>query len=337
MRVESSVTSISWIPSEAITGPVRLPMDVGIGHYDDPPPDQLEDVAAFVAADRCRFANELTAWIDVDDDGHIVDAGYAGGGRVGSTMMQLMGKRLTIPGVSYPLIQAEPERHADRVRFTQTAGGRTGAPMPRPVRRPPFVRIVAPTAWTTLALTLHADGRAEHEVVSASPFPRHWIYDSASQLVAKSGFIDFRTWAETHVGDHSPWGDLTEAGAHVTEVETALERELSLQIMRSGEKPALRKLGSGELLTRQGDPGDELYLLLDGVVVVEVDDEPLAELGPGSIVGERAVLEGGTRTSTLRATTPLKVAVARADQLDPTALDELARGHRREEREEQLS
>lgn len=331
MIIDSSVTSISWIPSEAITGPVRLPMDIGVGHYDDPPPDELGDRAAFVAADRCRFANVLAAWIEVDEAGAIIDAGYAGAGHVGITTVHVLGRRLAIPGVAYPTIQVEPERHPDRVRFLQTAGGRTGAPMPRPVRRPPFVRVVAPTAWTTLALTIHADGRAEHEVVGVSPFPRHWIYDGSSRLVAKSGFIDFQTWAETNVGDHSPWGDLTDSGALITEVETALERQLSLQIMRAGETPELRKLKADELLTRQGDPGAELFLILDGVVVVEVDGNPLAELGPGSIVGERAVIEGGRRTSTLRATTPLRVAVARVDQLDPSALEELSSGHRREE------
>ena len=331
MRITSSVTSVSWIPSEAITGPIRLPMDVGIGHYDDPPPDELDEVAGFVAADRCRFANELAAWIDVDDDGRVVDAGYAGGGHVGPTSMRLLGRTLAIPGVAYPLLQAEPEHDGDRVRFVQTAGGRTGAPMPFPVRRPPYVRMVAPPAWTTLALTLHADGRAEHEVISVSPFPRHWIYDDTARLAAKSGFIDFQTWAETNVGKHTPWGELAESEALVTEVESALERELSLHIMRAGERPELRKLRAGELLTRQGEPGTELYLLLDGVVSVEVDEEPLAELGPGSIVGERAVLEGGVRTSSLRATTPLRVAVARADQLDPASLAQLASGHRREE------
>jgi hypothetical protein len=142
MRVDASVTSISWIPSEAITGPVRLPFDIGIGHYDDPPPDTLDDVAAFVADDRCRFANDLRAWIEVDDDGRILDAGYAGTGYVGSTTLQLLGQSLTVPGVGYPVIQEEPQRSDGRVRFVQTAGGRTGAPAPRPVRRPPFVRIV---------------------------------------------------------------------------------------------------------------------------------------------------------------------------------------------------
>jgi hypothetical protein len=331
VRISSTITAVSWIPSEAITGPVRLPMDVGIGHYDDPPPDRLADVAAFVAADRCRFANELAAWIEVDDEGRITDTGYTGAGHVGSTSARLLGRTLTFPGVGYPLLQAEPERHPDRVRFVQTAGGRTGAPMPRPVRRPPFVRVTVPTAWTTLAMTIHTDGRVEHEVVDASPFPRHWIYGSDAQLVAKSGYIDFQTWAESNIGDRTPWGELTGAEALMTEVESALERELSLRIMRAGERPELRRLAVGELLTRQGEPGTELFLLLDGVVVAEVDERPVAELGPGSIVGERAGLEGGMRTATLRATTPVRVAVARAGQLDPATLTELARGRHREE------
>ena len=36
---------MSWIPSEAITGVIRIPFDVGIGHYDDPPPGELTDLA----------------------------------------------------------------------------------------------------------------------------------------------------------------------------------------------------------------------------------------------------------------------------------------------------
>ena len=43
MRIESSVTSVSWIPSEAMTGPLRVPVDLGIGHYDDPLPDHIDD------------------------------------------------------------------------------------------------------------------------------------------------------------------------------------------------------------------------------------------------------------------------------------------------------
>ena len=39
MRIEGSVTAISWIPSEAIEGMPKLPFELGVGHYDEPPPD----------------------------------------------------------------------------------------------------------------------------------------------------------------------------------------------------------------------------------------------------------------------------------------------------------
>jgi hypothetical protein len=41
MRVEGSVTAISWIPSAAIEGMPKLPFEMGMGHYDEPPPDRL--------------------------------------------------------------------------------------------------------------------------------------------------------------------------------------------------------------------------------------------------------------------------------------------------------
>ena len=41
MRFEGSVTAISWIPSEAIEGLPKLPFELGVGHYDEPPPDRL--------------------------------------------------------------------------------------------------------------------------------------------------------------------------------------------------------------------------------------------------------------------------------------------------------
>ncbi len=74
-----------------------------------------------------------------------------------------------------------------------------------------------------------------------------------------------------------------------------------------------------------------LFLLLDGVLVVEADGEKIAEVGPGAVLGERALLEGGTCTATLRAVTPCKVAAAPADGIDRSKLHELADGHRREQ------
>lgn len=334
MRIQSSVTSISWIPSEAVSVlSLKMPFEVGIAHYDEPPPEQLEegDLLALRDADRFRFANHLSAWIDVED-GRVTDHGFADdtGGLIGSTTLRLGKRSGTFEATALDDIRHQPEVGADSVTFTVTAGGRTGVPAPRRVKHKPFVQLTAPLAWSTLRLTIATDGSASGELVGASPFPRHWVYDSQGKLTAKSGTIDFKEWYRTAFGEHSPWGD-QDSPALATAVETALERRLSTEIMRGGAKPKVRKLKAGGLLTEQGEEGAELYLLLDGVLSVEVDGEALAELGPGAVLGERALLEGGTRTATLRAVTSAKVAVATADDIEPAALEELREGHRREE------
>jgi hypothetical protein len=334
MRLTGSVTSVSWIPSEAIPGPMKVPFALGVGHYDDPPPPVLggpvaDRLAAWRDADRFRFANHLTAWIEVDGQQRITGAGQSGGGLIGSTTLRL-GRSVTFAAVSYPDLRAEPEFGDGWVRFRQTVGGRTGVPMPRTVSRLPFVQLSAPTVWTTLELALHADGRVEGRMTGASPFPRHWVYDDGGALVAKSGLADFGAWSKECFGDASPWGD-ADSPALVTAVETALERTLSTTIMRGGARPRIRSLGPGEELVRQGESGRELFLLLDGVVQVVVDGAVVAELGPGAVGGERALLEAGTRTATLLARTRARIAVVPGDQVDPAALRELATGHRREE------
>lgn len=329
MRTESSVTSVSWIPSEAIPGTMKLPFELGVSHYDEPLPDVIDDLEALRANDRFRFANQLRAWIEVAD-GRIVDHGRSGGGVLGSTIVRIGRRGVTFAAVPLPELRPEPEVGDSWVRFTQTVGARTGVPFPRRVSHPPFVQIAAPTTWTTLALTIHADGRAEHELAGASPFPRHWVYNAEGKLAAKSGLTDFKSWSLECFGDHSPWGD-KDSPALVAEVETALERQLSTVIMRGGAKPAKRRLAIGDALVEQGSAGDELYLLLDGLLSVEVNGEPIAELGPGAIMGERAILEDGVRTATLRAVTPCRVAVSSAEQIDRAALVDLAKGHRRED------
>ncbi|CAN5652294.1 hypothetical protein BH18ACT2_BH18ACT2_12810 [soil metagenome] len=334
MRVEGSATTISWIPSEAVAGPMKGGFALGVSHYDSAPPDRLgPDVIGTLdelnATDRFRFANHLHAWAEFSADGGVVEAAQDGCGHIGVTNLRLGGD-IAVAAVAMPDLRPDIEVGPGWARFTQTAGGRTGAPMPRAVRRAPFVQFRSQVAWTTLELTLHADGRREARLRGASPFPRHWLYDADGGLAGKSGITDWKGWASTAFGKGTPWGE-EESPAFVTEVETALERELSGLLMRGAATPKIRKFKEGEELTRQGDRGDQLFLLLDGVVVVDVDGKELAEIGPGAVLGERAILEDGLRTSTLRARTNCKVAVAPADQLDRDRLAELAAHHRRED------
>ena len=187
-----------------------------------------------------------------------------------------------------------------------------------------------PSATVALELTIRADGSHEGRLVGASGFPRHWVYDADGKIAAKVGLANFKDWYRDAFGKHTPWG-AHDSKALVTAVETALERQLSVTIMSAGERPEIRTIKEGKFLVEQGDPGDSLFLLLDGVLAVTIDGEPVAEVGPGVILGERAVLEGGVRTASLRASTDVRVAVATADKVDHDALVQLREHHRLEQ------
>jgi hypothetical protein len=328
MRIESSVTAISWIPSEAIEGMPKIPFELGIGHYDEPPPDRLEEGALEQLRDddRYREANDLRAWIEVEN-GKIVDYGHEGREFVGRTTFRFGPKEIVFQGIPFETLRPEPEQRDDEVRFVQTVGGRAGFPAPRRVKGRPFFRVSSATAWTTLALTIRADGSFEHELVGASPFPRHWIYDHEGNLAHKAGTVDFKTWYREAHGEHTPWGD-EDSEPFVAQAESALERELSRALMEA--KLPRRKLRQDERLVEQGEPGDELYLVLDGVLAAVVDGEEIAQVGPGAILGEGAIVGEGVRNATLRACTPARVAVIQPDQIDREAMETLAAGRRRD-------
>src|SRR6185437_3945708 len=111
-------------------------------------------------------------------DGTVVASDAGGGVVMGRTAARLGPLGGSFAAVGMPVLRAEPETGPGWVRFRQTCGGRTAAPLPRRIPRPPYVRLQSPLVWTTLELTLHADGRATHALVGASPFPRHWVYDA---------------------------------------------------------------------------------------------------------------------------------------------------------------
>jgi hypothetical protein len=334
MRIEATATSMSWIPSESVWSGMRRAFEMGLAHWDEPLPDAItgtDQIKELCAQDRIRFANVLTAWVEVED-GKITSSGVSddSGLVMGSTTIRVAKVGATFKAFSLPTLRPEPEHDGDAVTFVQTVGGRTGAPLPRPVKRKPFVQWFAPTVWTTLSLTLRADGSSDVELLGASTFPRHWVYDADGKLAYKSGLTDEDHWLNQSFGQRTPWGD-QDTPALVVAVESELERQMSNDIMHGGDVPEVRRIKEGAALTKQGEPGDELFLVLDGVVSVDVDGNSLGEVGPGAILGERALLEGGTRTSTLTAVTPVRVAAARGDNVDLDKLRELSLSHRREE------
>src|SRR5262245_64761151 len=82
MRYESTVTAVTWIPSEAISGMPKLPFEAGIAHYDEPLPERLDDLDEWHRRDAFREANELSGWIEVED-GRITGHGQDGRALIG--------------------------------------------------------------------------------------------------------------------------------------------------------------------------------------------------------------------------------------------------------------
>jgi CRP-like cAMP-binding protein len=67
------------------------------------------------------------------------------------------------------------------------------------------------------------------------------------------------------------------------------------------------RFGAGHVLIERGQHGTGLYVLLEGSIVVEAP-EGTRELGPGSVVGERALFAAdGLRTARVRTASDARV------------------------------
>jgi MFS family permease len=82
-------------------------------------------------------------------------------------------------------------------------------------------------------------------------------------------------------------------------------------------------VAAGDAFIREGEQGDRAYLVANGHLDVSIGGTPLAELGRGDLVGEIALLRGGTRTATVVARND-----ARLYELDRDSFLEAVGGHR---------
>ena len=85
----------------------------------------------------------------------------------------------------------------------------------------------------------------------------------------------------------------------------------------------------GAAVVREGGYANDFYAIEDGTAEVERDGQHLADLGPGDVFGEQALLEGEQRSATVRATSPLRLIKISHWELDkmkrdmPAVVDEL--------------
>src|SRR4051794_3180665 len=95
------------------------------------------------------------------------------------------------------------------------------------------------------------------------------------------------------------------------------------------DRPALLRLASaflsrsfarGQYLCHEGDPGDSLFVVDDGLVKVVLnaeqgDERVLTTLGPSDVFGELAVLDRGPRSASVIAVQPSSVLVLSRERL----------------------
>ncbi len=87
-------------------------------------------------------------------------------------------------------------------------------------------------------------------------------------------------------------------------------REL-LRVMQAVE---VHSYADGEAVIREGDKGDELFIVLEGKVRVSRGEQTLTHLGPGEHVGEMALIRSVPRSATVVAAGPAElISIRRAD------------------------
>jgi CRP/FNR family cyclic AMP-dependent transcriptional regulator len=119
--------------------------------------------------------------------------------------------------------------------------------------------------------------------------------------------------------DHDP-GDRLEpvSGGPGARQEDKIERLRTVPLFEECSNKQLKSVAkitkvfdvpAGAVIARAGEPGDEFFLICDGSARVEVSPGKHVVLGPGRFFGEMSLLDGGPRSATVVASTPVRLFV----------------------------
>jgi CRP-like cAMP-binding protein len=70
-----------------------------------------------------------------------------------------------------------------------------------------------------------------------------------------------------------------------------------------------REAKEGEELFAQGDPGEDFFVIVEGKAEARADGDTIGDLDSGDFFGEMALIDGGERTATVVATSPMSLLV----------------------------
>ena len=77
-----------------------------------------------------------------------------------------------------------------------------------------------------------------------------------------------------------------------------------------------RKVPAGTVLMEEGAPADGFVVVAEGLVSITAHGKELGSVGPGTSVGETALLDGGPRTATATAVLPTRLIAFEGRVLD---------------------
>lgn len=70
----------------------------------------------------------------------------------------------------------------------------------------------------------------------------------------------------------------------------------------------VQEFAEGDVVFAEGDPGDLMYVIIEGDVAIRVGDGNIASYSAGEIFGEMALIDTRPRSARAVATSPLRVA-----------------------------
>jgi CRP/FNR family cyclic AMP-dependent transcriptional regulator len=91
------------------------------------------------------------------------------------------------------------------------------------------------------------------------------------------------------------------------------DNEVDFSLLLRPEVPT-RNFARGDTIFREGERGDEFFVVVRGKVEIRTGDRQLETLGPNGIFGEMALIDDSPRSATVVALTHVTVAPIREEQ-----------------------
>lgn len=81
------------------------------------------------------------------------------------------------------------------------------------------------------------------------------------------------------------------------------------ELARVAEVVTEIEVKAGTVLGREGHHSSEAFVIVSGTAAISIDGRKVATVGPGELVGEMGLLDGGPRVATITAETDMDVYV----------------------------